>query len=74
MIYCGGPICLGQGYNMPRKRGSNAISQKISFVLYANRVVTNPKIMAMTLGVMAKTKENQSFPKRHYLTLMKREI
>ena len=27
MIYCGGPICLGQGYNMPRKRGSNAISQ-----------------------------------------------
>ena len=30
MIYCGGPICLGQGYNMPRKRGSNAISQKIT--------------------------------------------
>ena len=27
MIYCRGPICLGQGYNMPRKRGSNAISQ-----------------------------------------------
>ena len=39
MIYCRGPICLGQGYNMPRKRGSNAISQNYPGVRRGGRGV-----------------------------------
>lgn len=33
MIYCGGPICLGQGYNMPRERGKEGGTQFLKITL-----------------------------------------
>ena len=59
MIYCGGPICLGQGYNMPRKRGSNAISQNYPGVRRGGEdVIRYFLVVATLLHILGKSAKN----------------